>query len=288
MRYAVLGANGQLGRDLCPRLPGEVVGLARDRADLTRLETLRTGLDAVHPDVVVNCAAYNLVDQAESDPTAAFAVNTFGVRDLALLCRQRNWTLVHYSTDFVFGLDAGRQAPWVETDAPGPVSVYGASKLAGEYFVRSICPKHVVIRTCGLYGLHGSGGKGTNFVEVMLRLSGQGGPVRVVSDQVCTPTYTVDLAEATAALLGAGGQGLFHLTSGGSCTWFEFARAIFERAGKKVEVVPITSAALDRPARRPAYSVLAPAALATLGLKPPRPWGEALGAYLAARASRAS
>src|SRR5262249_41359675 len=148
----------------------------------------------VRPDVVINCAAYNFVDKAESEPEAAFAVNAFGARDLARLCAQRECTLVHFSTDYVFGLDSNRTAPWREDDPPEPVSAYGTSKLTGEYFIRSICARHVVIRTCGLYGVSGSGGKGGNFVETMLRLAGQGKPLRVVADQHCTPTYTVDLA----------------------------------------------------------------------------------------------
>src|SRR5207245_2771295 len=166
-------------------------------------------------------------------------------------------TLVHYSTDYVFGLDGSRATPLTEDDSPGPVSVYGLSKLAGEYLVRSICPKHFVIRTCGLYGVWGSGGKGGNFVETMLRVAGQGKPLRVVADQVCTPTYTVDLAEATAALLPTGRYGLYHLTSGGSCSWYEFARAIFELSGVRADLSPITSAEYKAAARRPGYSVLA-------------------------------
>ncbi len=174
MRYAVIGAAGQLGRDLCPRLPGEVVALGRDRADLTRPDSLRAVLSELRPDTIINCAAYNYVDRAETEPTAAFAVNAWGVRDLAAICRDLGLLLVHYSTDYVFGLDATHRSPWREEDAPGPLSVYGLSKLAGEYLVRSICPRHLVVRTCGLYGVWGSGGKGGNFVETMLRLAATG------------------------------------------------------------------------------------------------------------------
>src|SRR6266852_4072209 len=137
MKFAVLGATGQLGRDLCPRLQGEVILLGRDRADLTNPALLRASLTDLHPDVVVNCAAYNFVDRAESEPEAAFAVNAWGVRTLATVCRDLNCVLAHFSTDYVFGLDSGRRTPYRETDAPGPVSVYGVSKLAGEHFVRA-------------------------------------------------------------------------------------------------------------------------------------------------------
>src|SRR6516164_8778254 len=201
MRYAVLGAAGQLGRDLCPRLSGEVVALTRERADLTRPETVRAALTELRPDVVVNCAAYNFVDRAESEPDAAFAVNAWGVRSLARICRELDCVLVHFSTDYVFGLDSNRTTPLETTDPPGPVSVYGMSKLCGEFAVRAECPKHFVIRTCGLYGVWGSGGKGGNFVETMLRLAGQGKPLRVVDDQHCTPSYTADVADTAVGLL---------------------------------------------------------------------------------------
>src|SRR3954471_24762379 len=151
MRFAVLGAAGQLGRDLCPRLPGDVVPLDRSRADLASPDQLRATLTELRPAVVVNCAAYNFVDKAETEPDAAFAVNAWSVRALARICRDLDCTLVHFSTDYVFGLDTNRRTPFETTDAPGPVSVYGMSKLAGEYAVQAECPKHFVIRTCGLY-----------------------------------------------------------------------------------------------------------------------------------------
>src|SRR5438045_3146768 len=134
MKYLVIGAAGQLGRDLCPRLGGEVLEVGRDRADLTRPDLLRATLNAVRPDVVVNCAAYNFVDRAESEPQQAFEVNALGARNLAQLCGERDCVLVHFSTDYVFGLDAGRTSPYREFDAPGSISVYGTSKLAGEEF----------------------------------------------------------------------------------------------------------------------------------------------------------
>src|SRR5262249_39753066 len=149
MRCAILGAGGQLGRDLAPRVEGEVTCLTRGQADLTRPETLRAALEELRPQVVINCAAYNLVDKAESDPKTAFAVNALGVRQLAILCRDLDCTLVHFSSDYVFGLDETRRAPYAETDAPGPISVYGQSKLAGEDSVRAVCPRHLLIRTCG-------------------------------------------------------------------------------------------------------------------------------------------
>lgn len=283
MKTVVLGAAGQLGRDLCPRLSGEVVPLTRAEIDLARPDGIQSALETLRPDVVVNCAAYNFVDKAETEPDTALATNAWGVRALARACRDLNCVLAHFSTDYVFGLDESRHQPFTEHDAPGPVSVYGLSKLAGEYLVRSLCPKHFVIRTCGLYGVWGSGGKGGNFVETMLRVAGQGKPLRVVADQFCTPSYTVDVAAATAALLATNQYGLYHLTSAGSCTWHEFAGAIFELAGVQADLSAITSQQFNAPARRPGYSVLDTGKYAALGLPPLRHWREALAAYLEER-----
>jgi dTDP-4-dehydrorhamnose reductase len=288
LKYAVLGAGGQLGRDLCPRLGGPVVPLTREQADLSRPETVAAALAELRPDVVVNCAAYNFVDRAEAEPEAAFAVNAWGVRALAAACRQRDCTLVQFSSDYVFGLEDGRQTPYAESDAPGPVSVYGLSKLAGEYLVRAFCPRHFVIRTCGLYGVWGSGGKGGNFVETMLRLAGQGKPLRVVADQRCTPSYTVDVAEATARLVRTERYGLYHLTNSGSCTWYEFAGGIFELAGVRADLAPIASQDYGAAARRPGYSVLGQAAYEGLPQPAPRPWRAALAAYLEERRRKPS
>jgi dTDP-4-dehydrorhamnose reductase len=279
MKTVVLGAAGQLGRDLCPLLPGEVVALTRAEADLTQPKMLQATLEALRPDVVVNCAAYNFVDRAESEPEAAFAVNAWGTRNLASVCRNLGCLLVHFSTDYVFGLDEQRRTPYGETDAPGPVSVYGLSKLAGEYLVRSLCSRSMVVRTCGLYGRWGTGGKGGNFVETMLRVAGQGKPLRVVADQVCTPSYTADVAAAAVALVTKDIPGVYHVTNAGACSWHEFAAAIFELSNVRADLTAITSREYGAAARRPSYSVLA-----TNGVAPLRPWREALQAYLRARA----
>jgi dTDP-4-dehydrorhamnose reductase len=288
MKFAVIGAAGQLGRDLCPRLTGEVLPLDRTGADLTNAAMLRATLGEERPDVVVNCAAYNFVDKAESEPDAAFAVNAWGVRQLARICRELDCALVHFSSDYVFGLDARRSTPYRVSDAPGPLSVYAMSKLAGEYSVRAECPKHFVVRTCGLYGVWGSGGKGGNFVETMLRIAGQGKPLRVVNDQHCTPSYTADVAVATANLIATGKYGLYHVTNAGATTWYELAKAAFEVAGVKADLTPIPTSDYPTPARRPLYSVLALDALAEAGVPTPRPWRDAVAAYLRERKTRSS
>jgi dTDP-4-dehydrorhamnose reductase len=288
MKYAVLGSAGQLGRDLCPRLSGDVVPLTRQQIDLARPSTVRPVLSDLRPDVVVNCAAYNFVDKAESEPDAAFAVNAWGVRELATVCRDLDCVLVHFSTDYVFGLDEGRKIPYRESEPPGPVSVYGLSKLTGEYVVRAICPRHFVIRTCGLYGVWGSGGKGGNFVETMLRVAGQGKPLRVVADQTCTPSFTVDVATATAALVPTGRYGLYHVTNSGSCSWHDFARTIFQQAGVTADLTAIPSREYPAPARRPGYSVLAAGAYQAAGLPALRHWSDAVAAYLEERRHKAT
>lgn len=286
MVTVVLGAAGQLGRDLLPRLPGNVIPLGRAAVDITDAAALRGYMIAVRPNVVINCAAYNFVDKAESEPEAAFAVNAWAVRNLATLCREFDSTLIHFSTDYVFGLDESRTTPLTEDNSPGPVSVYGLSKLAGEYLVRGVCPKHVVIRTCGLYGVWGSGGKGGNFVETMLRVAGQGKPLRVVNDQRCTPTFTADLADATANLIATKAYGLYHVTGAGDCTWYEFAREIFRQVGLTVDLAPITSGEFGAAARRPRYSVLSNDRLRSAGVAAPRPWAEALADYLRLRQAK--
>jgi len=191
---AILGSHGQLGREFRSLLPGDdgVHALTRADADLAIPGQITAILQKLKPKLVINCSAYNLVDQCEATPEAAFAVNSFGVRELAIACRENHATLVHFSTDYVFGLDEKRQMAYVESDAPGPVSSYGLSKLAGEYFVRSLCPDHYIIRTCGLYGRHGAGGKGTNFVETMLKLATAGKSIRVVTPAIaCALTASV-------------------------------------------------------------------------------------------------
>lgn len=281
MSITVIGAGGQLGQALCELIDeSRLAALTHHDVELTDRASLERALKPLSPAVVINTAAFNLVDDAENRPADAFATNAFGVRELACVCRDLGCTLVHFSTDYVFGIDGTRDHPYDESDVPGPLSVYGLSKLAGEYFVQSICPRHFVIRTCGLYGLRGSGGKGRNFVQTMLRLGRERGQVRVVNDQTCTPTYAADLAQATLDLLERGEFGLYHCTNAGSCTWHEFACEIFRQAGMVVECVPITSAEFGARAARPNYSVLSTAKFERLGLMPPRPWQQALRDYL--------
>lgn len=279
MRIAVIGAHGQLGSDLMLQFGARAVPLGHDQVDITDPARIAAALEAVIPDVVINTAAYNLVDRAEDEPAAAFNVNAFGPRHLGKWCAQQGAVLVHVSTDYVFGLDAGRTQPYREDDLPGPQSVYAASKLTGEHFVRAECPRHIVVRTCGLYGLAATRSKG-NFVQTMLRLGRERSELRVVDDQRCTPSFTSDVAAAIARLVDCGAEGTFHVTNAGSMTWCEFAREIFRQAGIGTPVVPITTAEFAAKARRPAFSVLDCSKYEALTGIRLRPWQEALGEYL--------
>jgi dTDP-4-dehydrorhamnose reductase len=287
MRVAIVGAGGQLGQDICKVLGPGAIALTRKDADLNQLEKLKQTLVGLRPDLVINCAAYNFVDRAEREPAAAFAVNALGVQALVDCCRELDAVLVHFSTDYVFGQDRGRTAPYTETDLPGPTCVYGASKLAGETLAQ-LWPKHFVVRTCGLYGLAGRTSAKGNFVEMILRQAAEGKHLRVVTDQRCTPTASADLARAVILLVESGRFGLYHWTSAGDCTWFEFAQAILEMAGLDVAVQGVRTREFGSKVERPSYSVLATDRVVGLGLAKPRPWREALADYLTERKGTSS
>ena len=284
MKIALTGAKGQLGTDLHSQLGDGIVALGHDDIELGSDESVDRVLSDLQPDMVINCAAYNLVDQAEDEPAAAYEFNALGPRRLARFCGPRDITLVHFSSDYVFGLDADRREPYCETDAPGPQGAYAASKLQGEYFVQSLCPRHFVIRTCGLYGIAALQGAGKgNFIETMLRLGADRDTLTVVDDQYCTPTSTFDLAEATAALIQTDAFGLYHATNTGTTTWCGLAREVFRQAGLTVDVQPITSEQFGAKAPRPPYSVLSTAKLAGIIGGPLPVWTVAVTLYLKSR-----
>jgi len=277
-RVVVIGANGQLGTDLVKAMADwNLVPLTHSDLDICDFVYTRKVLEDAKPEIVINTAAFTRVDDCEEEVSKAFWVNAFAVRNVAKVCADLDCALVHISTDYVF--DGRKGAPYTEDDPPNPLSVYGASKLTGEYFVRNICPKHFVVRTSGLYGIAGSRAKG-NFVETMIRLAKEGKPIRVVTDQVLTPTYTRDLAEKLKELLQTKAYGLCHITNSGQCSWYEFAGKIFELVDLRPDFSPTTTAAFGAKARRPAYSVLAHNKPKQLGLNDLRPWPEALKAHL--------
>lgn len=256
----------------------DVIALSRAQLDVTDPRAVAEALESRRPDVVINTAAYHKVDVCESDPMTTFVVNAAAPQLLASTCDRHGTLLVNYSTDYVFEGSAGR--PYTEDDIVAPVNVYGASKAGGEMAVRAATGRHLIIRTSGLYGVAGRQTGRGNFVETMIRVGHGGRPVTVVNDQTLTPTFTADLAAATWHLIDGGVTGTVHVTSGGECTWFDFAAEIFRLARCDAPLGPTTQDARPLPARRPAYSVLAHDGLRRVGVPEPRHWQDALAAYM--------
>jgi dTDP-4-dehydrorhamnose reductase len=291
MRVLVTGANGMLGIDLCSMLEAageEVVRTdvtAREGAtaaaweplDITDTQAVARCLLNHQPDAVVHAAAYTDVDGCERNPDLAYRVNALGTWNLATVCGGHHITLVYISTDFVF--DGAKREPYTEFDRPNPLSHYGASKLAGEEFVRQLCRQHFIVRTAWLFGVHGS-----NFPAKMLEFAKTRSELPVVVDQVGCPTHTRDLAHTLIVLLRSPLYGTYHVTNSGSCSWYEFARATLELAGvRSMEVHPMPAEKWPSPTKRPAYSVLRHYALELQGRNNLRPWKAALAEFLALR-----
>ncbi|MDR3581103.1 MAG: dTDP-4-dehydrorhamnose reductase [Oryzomonas sp.] len=271
----VIGANGMLGRDIMALLGDRGRGVDIDGIDITELQSTERVLTALRPSVVINCAAYTDVDGCESNRETAMQVNGEGVAHLAMATRTLGARLVQISTDYVF--DGSKGMPYLEDDAPHPLSVYGESKLAGEMNA-VFNPDHLIVRTQWLYGLHGK-----NFVETMLRLGAERDELSVVDDQIGSPTWTVDLAHAILALIEKGCHGVYHAVNGGYCSWNAFARTIFQEAGMSVTVNAMNTEQLNRPARRPLQSPLDCGKLAHDCGHRLQPWQDALRTYLRLR-----
>lgn len=287
-RVVIIGANGQLGFDLMRLwsevVPGEEpVGLTHAEIEVADPDSVRAALRPISPHVVVNTSAYHKVDIAECTPNRAFAVNACGPRNLALVCRELDAVLIQLSTDYVFSGKKG--APYLEDDPVDPVNVYGVSKAAGEMLTRYLWPKHFIVRSSGLYGVAGPSGKGSNFVELMLHLARSGKPIKVVDDQVLTPTPTHSLARQIAALSATDRYGTYHATSQGQCSWYEFAQAIFELAGLSPDLSPQTTLQSGALALRPSCSVLENHNLAVLGDDRMPQWRAGVKQYLEIRAA---
>lgn len=277
MRVLITGVNGQLGTELVRTLDGraDVLGWDLPEFDITA-SGCAAAVAAAEPDWVIHTAAATDVDGCERDPGMAMAVNAEGTRRVAEGCRQSGAALIYVSTDFVF--DGRQTSPYTEADAPAPLSVYGRSKVAGEEAVRETAPRWVIARTAWLFGAHGR-----NFVKTIVGKAATGERLRVVNDQVGSPTYARDLAGALVRLLERNLCGVFHVTNSGFCSWYDFTREILRQAGfDRVSVSPMRSAELGRPAPRPAYSVLANAAWGATGEPLLRPWPEALADMLRA------
>lgn len=283
MVIAVTGSGGQLGSELCRRLGERAVALDLPDFNLTDKDRIWQSLAAVRPEAVINTAAYTQVDRAEEQAELCWRINSTGVSHLASACRQLDIPLVQISTDYVFGSVANLGRPYREGDMPDPQGVYAQSKLGGEREAAA-WPKHIIVRTCGLYGKQGPKTPASNFVDTMLRLAHQGKPLRVVADQHCTPSCVPHVARAILFLLQSGYFGLFHVVNGGATTWYEFAAEIFRQSQLDVSLEPITTAEYGAKAPRPSYSVLDTGKYHALGGPVMPTWQEALGEYLATRA----
>ncbi len=258
-----------------------VTPVTHEQLEICSAEAVRQQIASARPQCVINTAAFHRVDECEDQAEKAFAVNVFGVRNLAQNAEQAGAALVHFSTDYVFAGE--KRAPYKESDLPQPLSVYAMSKLAGEFAVRRYCSRHFVIRTCGLYGMGGSRSKGGNFVETMLRLAAQKKTIRVVADQVVTPTSTADLAFRMLPLIESERYGLYHMSSAGECSWHEFATEVFRLAKVSADLHATDSKSYGAKARRPAYSVLDNCQMRAAGIAEFRPWQEALAEYMRRR-----
>jgi len=252
----------------------DVIALTHAELDITKASLVKEAFDTYHPQVVINCAAYTKVDEAEENRNLALAVNALGVRNLALACRETNAVLVQISTDYVF--DGTKDKPWGIYDLPNPINTYGESKYLGECFLKTIGENYFIVRTSWLFGK-----AGPNFVKTMLKLALAKNTIKVVDDQIGCPTYTADLAKAILDLVNTKAYGIYHITNQGAVSWYEFAKAIFALSGTKVELLPIDSSKYPTLAKRPKNSVLDPFPLEeTIGYLLPS-WSDALQRYLA-------
>ncbi len=264
----MLGAGGQLGSDLARLVPG-AVAMTREQLSVTDAAGVRAALERHRPEVVFNCAAYNPVDRAETEPERALSVNSDGAFNAAAACRTLGMLLVHYSTNFVF--DGRLDRPYLESDPVGPLGAYARSKAEGERRVLAEHPAALVIRTAALFGSTGSRAKGGSFPDRIVRAAREGKPLMVVADQRVNPTYTPDLAEASIALAASGMVGLVHVVADGCCGWDEFARAVLTECGVDWPVESVSTSVSAGVARRPLNGCLG-----SERVQPLRHWGEGL------------
>lgn len=277
MKIIVTGASGQLGTDVVSRLQSlghEVIGYSSIEMDITNLEVVRKNVKHVMPSLIIHSAAYTQVDLAEQEIDRAYLVNAIGTRNIAMVASELRAKVVYISTDYVF--DGRNNRPYTEYDLTNPQSIYGKSKLAGENYIKGWVKEYYILRTSWVFGANGN-----NFVKTMLKLGKERDQINVVHDQIGSPTYTQDLAEFIGKLIECDYYGIYHVSNSGICSWYEFAKAIFELSGNhRVNVHPISTSEFPRPAPRPAYSVMDPMSIRLNGFVPLRNWKEALNAFL--------
>ncbi|HFK1545781.1 dTDP-4-dehydrorhamnose reductase [Bacillus albus] len=276
MKVLVTGAKGQLGKDVLYLLenhPWEVFGFGREELDITNEGEVLERVLSIKPDVIIHTAAYTQVDQAESDEETAFKVNAEGTKYLAQAAEAVEAKFCYISTDYVF--DGTKNEPYQVDDPTNPQTVYGKSKLAGEQYTQKYCSKSYIVRTSWVFGLYGN-----NFVKTMLRLAEEKKELGVVHDQFGSPTYTPDLASFIISLVQSDKYGIYHGSNSGVCSWYEFAKEIFEQSNIEVVVNPLTTEDFPRPAARPKYSVLNKGTIEENGFESFQDWKKALKDFL--------
>lgn len=277
MKILITGANGLLGHELSSILKDHtLILLSHSQLDISDPESVNKQIDSSSPDIIINSAAYTQVDACETNYDLAFKSNAIGPKNLAIKCKQLGIPLIHISTDYVFEGNEKKNSPLVEDDKLGPKTVYGKTKLEGEKMVQKNCQKYFILRTAWLYG------EGKNFVKTMLSLSKKNKELKVVNDQIGSPTYAKDLAKAIKEIIEKKSDkyGIYHVTNKGEVSWYEFAKKIFEIKNIEIKVNPCTSEEFPRPAPRPHYSVLSNQKWIDAGFTPMRDYEEALNEYL--------
>jgi dTDP-4-dehydrorhamnose reductase len=283
-RILLIGGSGQLGTALRAELADAVIAAPPHVAFDLVSDDPAALLAGTHYDVAINCAAFHNVDTCEREPDKAFAANTLAVDGFARACAERDIAFMTISTDYVFDGTAGR--PYTETDATGPRTTYGVSKLGGELLTRRAGAKHFVVRTSGVFGTVGTSSKGYTLIDKVLAQAQRGEPTRMVADMTFSPSYAPHVARAIHSLIDANAYGLHHVTNAGACTWFEFVQTAFAKAGLGgAELEPVAYASFNNPVQRPMYSPLANTTFAALGLNALPRWDVALDEFLEARCS---
>jgi len=283
-KILVTGAKGQLGKKIIEILGAKykLILTDSDNMDITDIDIVRKVMALEKPDYVIHGAAYTQVDKAEESVDLCRKVNAFGTKNIATVAKEFGVKLIYISTDFVF--DGSKNTPYSESDKANPLSIYGLTKFEGEEFIRDICEEYYIVRIAWLFGELPEGHPGTNFVEAMLRLAGERENLNVVNDQIGSPTYTGDLVKTIAKLIDASpATGTYHFSGTGECSWYDFAKEIFEQTNTLIDLKPIPSDQYPQKAKRPAYSYLDKSKIEQVLNINVRPWQEMLKEYLAKR-----
>ncbi len=282
-RIVVIGATGALGKELIRLLGHRAIGLSHTAADVTDREGVTRIIDQLRPDWVINTSAFHRLEECELDAGLAFGVNAAGAGYVARAAARAGAGVMSISTDHVFsGVDRPARAPYTESDVPDPLSVYAISKRAGEQLIAQGNPRHIIVRTAGLYGWQVSR-KGWAFPDLMIRKALAGEALSVVSDQVTSPTFALHVAQAAIALIDRDASGVFHVANGGECSWYELARRTLDLVGLDVAITPTETVEGPDSAKRPRYSALASERLGSVGVAPLPSWHDALAEYVAGR-----